>query len=71
MDVHTGSSTVDIQSTGGVGRDSLTGQTTLTNPYGGGAVANPARMVSLYALVEPLFNPAWGAKATSIIGGAF
>lgn len=71
MDAHAGSSAVDIQSSGGMGRDSLTAQTTLNNPYGGGAVASAVAMVALYALVQPLFTPAWGTKATSIIGGAF
>jgi hypothetical protein len=71
MDAHTGNSSVDIQSTGGVGRDAISGATTLNNPYGGGVVANAVGMVALYALVQPLFTPAWGAKATSIIGGAF
>ena len=71
MDAHTGSSTMDTQASGGVGRDALTGQTTLNNPYGGGAVANPVGMAAIYAVVAPSFVPAWGAKATTIIGGAF
>jgi len=53
MDAHTGSSTVDIQSTGGSGRDDRATQTTLTDPYGGGAVANAVAMVAIYALIAP------------------
>ena len=73
MDAHTGSSDSDRETTGGAGYDYISGggQTTLNNPYGGGAVVQPAGMVAIYALVEPLFSPAWGAKATTIIGGVF
>jgi len=51
MDAHTGSSSVDIQSSGGIGRDLQATQTTLTDPYGGGAVANAVSMAAIYALV--------------------
>jgi len=73
MDAHTGTSNVDRETTGGAGYDYISGgaQTALNNPFGGGAVAQPAGMVAIYALVEPLFSPAWGAKATTIIGGVF
>lgn len=71
MDVHAGSSTVDAEASGGVGRDGIAPATTLNDPYGGGAVANPAGMAAIYGLVEPSFVPAWGAKATTIIGGVF
>lgn len=71
MDAHTGTSNVDRETTGGAGYDFLATQTALNDPYGGGAVAQPTGLVAIYALVEPLFSPAWGAKATSIIGGVF
>ncbi len=71
MDAHAGGSGVIRDTAGGAGFDILTGQTALNNPYGGGAVVQPAGMAAIYALVEPLFSPAWGAKATTIIGGAF
>jgi len=71
MDAHTGTSNVDREVTGGSGYDVLTVQTALNDPYGGGAVAQAAGLIAIYALVEPLFSPAWGNKATSIIGGAF
>ena len=71
MDAHTGTSLFPRDISGGSGFDILTAQTTLNNPYGGGTVAQPTGMAAMYALVEPLFSPAWGAKATTIIGGAF
>ena len=70
MDAHTGTTSIDFESSGGVGRDLKTTQTTLTNPYGGGAIGTAVGMAAIYALVAP-FVPARGAKATSIIGGAF
>lgn len=70
MDAHTGSSTIDSETTGGVGRDPIASQTTLANPYGGGAVGNATGMYSIYALVAPSFVPAWGANATTTLGGA-
>jgi len=71
MDAHTGSSTLDGEASGGVGRDTISPSTTLNNPFGGGAIGNAAGMAAIYGLVAPSFVPAWGAKATSIIGGAF
>ncbi len=52
MDAHTGSSTVDSATSGGSGTDVLTSQTTLNNPYGGGAVADADGMYAIYALLE-------------------
>lgn len=52
MDAHGGDSTIDAQGTGGAGRDGKTVQTTLTNPYGGGAVASATGMAAIYALVQ-------------------
>ena len=54
MDAHTGSSSVDAAAALGVGSDVLTGQTTLNNPYGGGAVADADGMYAIYALVAPI-----------------
>jgi hypothetical protein len=69
MDAHPGSSTLDGEASGGAGRDIITPATTLNNPFGGGAVANPVGMAAIYALVAPSFVPAWGANATTTLGG--
>lgn len=52
MDAHTGSSTVDNATSGGSGTDVRTSQTTLNDPYGGGAVADADGMYAIYALVQ-------------------
>lgn len=52
MDAHTGSSTVDSATSGGSGTDVRTSQTTLNNPYGGGAVADADGMYAIYALYQ-------------------
>lgn len=52
MDAHGGSSTVDSATSGGSGIDILTSQTTLNDPYGGGAVSDADGMYAIYALVE-------------------
>ncbi len=52
MDAHTGSSSVDGAAAGGAGSDILTSQTTLADPYGGGAVADADGMYAIYALVQ-------------------
>lgn len=52
MDAHTGNSTIDTATTGGSGSDLLASQTTLNNPYGGGAIAQAAGMYAIYALVQ-------------------
>lgn len=52
MDAHSGSSTIDTATSGGAGTDVLTAQTTLNNPYGGGAVADADGMYAIYALVN-------------------
>jgi hypothetical protein len=51
MDAHTGSSTIDSQTSGGAGMDLLATQTALNDPYGGGAVADADGMRAIYALV--------------------
>ena len=50
MDANSGSSTVDSATSGGSGIDRRTGQTTLNDPYGGGAVADADGMYAIYAL---------------------
>ena len=52
MDAHTGSSTVDSATSGGLGIDVRTSQTTLNNPYGGGAVSDADGMYAIYALYQ-------------------
>lgn len=52
MDSHTGSSSVDSAISGGAGIDLRTSQTTLNDPYGGGAVSDADGMYAIYALVE-------------------
>lgn len=49
MDAHTGDSAIDQESSGGAGIDVRTTQTTLNDPYGGGAVADADGMFSIYA----------------------
>jgi hypothetical protein len=52
MDAHSGSSSVDSATSGGAGIDLLTSQTTLNDPYGGGAVSDADGMYAIYALLE-------------------
>ena len=51
MDAHTGSSNIDTNVSGGSGIDRRTSQTTLADPYGGGAVLDADGMYAIYALV--------------------
>jgi hypothetical protein len=44
------STTMDVASVGGDGYDSKTSQTTLTDPFGGGAIVDTDGMLSIYAL---------------------
>jgi len=62
MDAHSGSSNVDTATSGGSGSDVLTSQTTLNNPYGGGAVAQAAGMYAIYALVVSLAKTGYGKE---------
>lgn len=71
QDASAGSSLLDREITGGAGYDIRTVQTTLNNPYGGGAVQQAAGLLAIYALIEPLFSPAWGNRTTQTIGGVF
>jgi hypothetical protein len=50
MDAHSGSSSVDTATSGGSGADVMTSQTTLANPYGGGALADADGMYAIYAV---------------------
>lgn len=50
MDAHSGTSNTDSAASGGMGIDILTSQTTLNDPYGGGAVADADGMGAIYAL---------------------
>lgn len=49
MDAHSGNSGVDRADSGGAGSDILGSQTTLDDPYGGGAVADADGMYAIYA----------------------
>lgn len=52
MDAHTGTSTIDNASSGGSGSDVRTSQSSLADPYGGGAVADADGMYAIYALYQ-------------------
>jgi len=62
MDAHSGSSSVDAAASGGSGTDLLTSQTTLANPYGGGAVADADGMYAIYALWITLTKTGFGKE---------
>lgn len=62
MDAHSGSSNVDSATPGGSGSDIQTSQTTLNNPYGGGAVADASGMYAVYALVVSLDKTGYGKE---------
>lgn len=49
---------IDAESTNGAGRDALLTQTALTNPYGGGGLADIDGMVAIYVV--------WASTSTSI-----
>jgi hypothetical protein len=66
MDAHTGSSGVDSAASGGAGSDVQTSQTTLNNPYGGGAVADADGMYAIYALVAPISAAITGTAPATI-----
>jgi hypothetical protein len=68
MDAHVGSSTVDIATSLGAGRDALGTQTALNDPYGGGAVFDADGMVAIYALVA--FAPVADFSGTPLSGAA-
>lgn len=62
MDAHSGSSAVDSTTPGGAGSDVLTSQTTLNDPYGGGAVADASGMYAIYALWVGLDKTGFGKE---------
>jgi len=62
MDAHSGSSNVDTATSGGAGSDVQTSQTTLNDPYGGGAVAQAAGMYAVYALYVILDKTGFGKE---------
>jgi hypothetical protein len=67
MDAHSGSSSVDSATSGGAGIDLLTSQTTLNNPYGGGAVSDADGMYAIYALLE-VTAPAGNRRRRVLMG---
>jgi hypothetical protein len=52
MDAHAGNSTIDREDSGGAGIDVRTSQSTLNDPYGGGAVSDADGIYAIYALVS-------------------
>ena len=70
MDAHTGSSTIDSETSGGAGIDVLTAQTTLNNPFGGGAVSDADGMMAIYAKVSVAVSVAPGVGALTVTGFA-
>ncbi len=70
MDAHSGSSSIDSATTGGVGSDVLTSQTALADPYGGGAVGQAAGMYAIYAKISIVRNIAAGVGALTLTGVA-
>lgn len=70
MDAHSGSSTIDTETAGGAGADVLTAQTTLNDPYGGGAVADADGMYAIYAKVSVARNVTAGLGEITLIGFA-
>jgi len=70
MDESAGTSNIDVATSGGAGYDNIQGsQTTLNDPYGGGALADADGMCSVYALVEG--TPLAGAHVRVIGSYAF
>jgi hypothetical protein len=63
MDAHSSSSNVDTAASGGAGSDVLTTQTTLNDPYGGGAVADADGMYAIYALWVSLVKTGFGRES--------
>lgn len=70
MDAHSGSSTIDSETSGGAGIDVLTSQTTLNDPYGGGAVSDADGMMAIYAKVSVARNLTPGVGELTITGFA-
>ncbi len=70
MDAHSGSSTIDSETSGGAGTDVLTSQTTLNDPYGGGAVADADGLYAIYAKVGIARDIQAGVGAATFTGFA-
>ena len=70
MDAHSGSSTIDSESSGGAGIDVQTSQTTLNDPYGGGVVSDADGMMAIYAKVSVARNISAGVGALTLTGFA-
>lgn len=70
MDAHSGSSTIDSETSGGAGIDVLTSQTTLNDPYGGGAVSDADGMMAIYAKVSVARNVTPGVGDLTLTGFA-
>jgi len=66
MDAHTGSSTLDAENSGGSGWDRIGTQTTLNDPFGGGAVSQATGLLAIYALVVPVSAAITGTATGSI-----
>ena len=65
MDAHSGSSGVDAAASGGAGIDIVGSQSTLADPFGGGAVSDVDGMYAIYALVSaaaPIVKTGFGAE---------
>jgi hypothetical protein len=62
MDAHSGSSSVDSEAAGGAGSDIMTTQTTLADPYGGGAVADADGMYAIYVKWVSLTKTGYGKE---------
>jgi len=65
MDAHSGSSSIDRETSGGAGYDVLTSQSALADPYGGGAVADADGLMAIYALVKDRLVTLATATATA------
>lgn len=65
MDAHAGNSITNRAASGGAGHDTQTSQTTLNDPYGGGAAAGTESMLAIYALV----TISGGTVVQDLIGG--
>lgn len=68
MDAHSGSSTVDTATTGGVGSDLRQTQSSLLDPYGGGAVLSATGMYAIYAKVSIARDVPIGLGDVSVVG---
>jgi hypothetical protein len=68
MDAHSGSSSIDSETSGGAGSDVLTSQTTLNDPYGGGVLADADGIYAIYAKLSVQRNITAGLGEVTIVG---